>query len=435
MKEAMALSLILNNLPMKNLLLLSAAVSLLTVSVNAQQKIKPFQMASQVASKNQQPSNIQKRSVNEDRPQRIVRSQWNQDSADFLYFKDTTHRAYYTNGLQSSDRVVYPNAVGQFTTYTEFMYNGDGNLIKETYFTVNGDGTKDTSSLTEYDYVNDILVFTRYLSRNSSSTVWEDFEENRFSYELKPGTDLVSRVVKEYRTKDYPTWVKQQRTSFDYQSNGLPKKLKLEFWDSDEEKYMEAGVYDTIIWHKWIKNEHQLEDAEFTMVEGSIFFLGTGRIRLRAQFDKYGNKTQESTYSLHGTDSVMSDATQNIFTYDSKGRALTQLEKYWDSDTEAYLNQSYYEYFDYFTPTALKNLKINLNAAVYPNPAVDQLFVTFSGETKAHLILRELSSGKVLLESDLYSGEGVSIIGLNTGIYTYELQTLEGAQFGKCIKN
>jgi hypothetical protein len=198
---------------------------------------------------------------------------------------------------------------------------------------------------------------------------------------------------------------------------------------------MQAAVYDTIVWHKWIKNQHQLDDVEFAMVEGSIIFLGMGRIRLRAQFDEYGNKTQESTYSLNGTDSVLSDATQNIFTYDSKGRTLTQLEKYWDSDTKAYTNQSYYEYFDYFTPTALKNQKISLNAAVYPNPAVDQLFVTFSGETKAHLILRELSSGKVLLESDLYSGEGVSIIGLNTGIYTYELQTLEGAQFGKCIKN
>ena len=420
---------------MKNLLLLSAAVSLLTVSVSAQQKIKPFQMASQVASKNQQPSNIQKRSVSEDRPQRIVRSQWNQDSADFLYFKDTTHRAYYTNGLQSSDRVVYPNAVGEFTTYTEFMYNGDGNLIKETYFTVNGDGTKDTSSVTEYDYKNDILVFQRYLWRNSSSTVWEDFEETRFSYELKPGTDLVSRVTMEFRTKDEPAWEKQQRTLFEYQTNGLPKKLTLEFWDSDEQKYMQAAVYDTIVWHKWIKNQPQLEDIEFVMVEGSVIFLGMGRIRLRAQFDEHGNKIQETTYFLNGTDSVMSDATQNVFIYDSEGRTLTQLEKYWDSESDAYINQSFYEYFDFYTPTALKNQKISLNAAVYPNPAADQLFVTFSGETKAHLILRELNSGKVLLESDLYSGEGVSIIGLNTGIYTYELQTPEGVQFGKCIKN
>lgn len=423
------------NLSMKNIVLLSAAVSLLTVSVNAQHKIKPFQIASQAASNNHQPSNIQKRSVNEDRPQRIVRSQWNQDSADFLYFKDTTHRAYYTNGLQSSDRVVYSNNMGLSNTYTEFMYNGDGNLIKETSFTVNGDGTKDTSSVSEYDYENDILVFTRSQFRNSSNTGWEDLRENRFLFELKPGTDLVSRVTQEYRTDDYPTWGNQQRTSFEYQTNGLPKKLTLEFWDSDKEKFMEAGVYDTIIWHKWIKNHHQLEDAEFAMVEGYIFFFGTERIRLRAQFDEYGNKTQESTYSLNGTDSVLSDATQDIFTYDSKGRTLTQLEKYWNSDTLAYINQSYYEYFDYYTPTALKTRNLDLNVLVYPVPTTDKLFVTFSGETKAHLILRELSSGKVLLESNLYSGEGVSIIGLNPGIYTYELHTPQGAQFGKCIKN
>ena len=433
--NGVALYLIFINLLMKNTLLLSAAVSLLTVSVSAQQKIKPFQIASQAPSKNQQASNVQKRSVNEDRPQRIIRSQWDQDSADFLYFKDTTHRTYYTNGLQSSERVVFPNIWGSFTNYTEFMYNGDGNLIKETYFTVNGDGTKDTSSVTEYDYENDILVFQRYLWRNSSSTVWDDFEETRFSYELKPGTDLVSQVTMEFRTKNEPSWLKQQRMLFDYQTNSLPKKITLEFWDSDEQKYMQVAVYDTIVWHKWIKNHHQLEDVEFVMVEGSVIFLGMGRIRLRAQFDEHGNKIQETTYFLNGTDSVKSDATQNIFTYDSEGRTLTQLEKYWDSDTEAYINQSYYEYFDYYAPTALNTRNLDLSASVYPIPTTDNLFVIFSGETKAHLKLRELNSGKIVLESELYSGEGVSMVDLHSGIYTYELHTPIGTQFGKCIKN
>jgi hypothetical protein len=59
----------------------------------------------------------------------------------------------------------------------------------------------------------------------------------------------------------------------------------------------------------------------------------------------------------------------------------------------------------------------------------------FSGETKAHLKLRELSSGKIVLESEIYSGEGVSMVDLNSGIYTYELHTPLGTQFGKCIKN
>lgn len=423
------------NLLMKNILLLSAAVSLLTVSVNAQHKIKPFQIASQAVSNNHQPSNIQKRSVSEDRPQRIVRSQYDQDSADFLYFKDTTHVTYYTNGLQSSERVVFPNALGTYTNYTEYLYNGGGNMIKETYFTVNKDGSKDTSSVTAYDYDNDILVFKRYLWRNPSSTVWEDFEESRFTYTLKPNTNLVSQVTQEFRSNNDPAWEKQQRTSFEYQSNGLPKKLTLEFWDSEEKKYSQAGVYDTIVWHKWIKNHHQLDDVEFSMVEGSVIFLGMGRIRLRAQYDTYGNKTQETTYLINGSDSVLSDATQNIFTYDSKGRTLTQLEKYWDSESEAYINQSFYEYFDYYTPTALKTHNLNLNASVYPVPTTDQLFVTFSGETKAQLMLREMSSGKIILESEICSGEGVSIVELNAGIYTYELHTPQGVAVGKWIKN
>lgn len=420
---------------MKYTLLLSAALAFVASPIQAQQKSKAFQLPSTTTKKESPVNQVQKRSLNEDRPQRIVRSQWDQDSADFLYFKDTTHVTYYTNGLTSSERVVFPNAWGTYTNYTEYLYNGDGNLIKETYFTVNQDGTKDTSSVLEYDYENDILVFKRYLWRNPSSTVWEDFEESRFTYTLKPNTNLVSQVILEFRSKNDPTWEKQQRTSFEYQSNGLPKKLTLDMWDSDEQKYVQAGVYDTIVWHKWIKNHHQLEDVEFSMVEGAVIFLGMGRIRMRAQYDQQGNKIKETTHFINGTDSVLSDATQHIFTYDSEGRSLTQLEKYWDSESDAYINQSFYEYFDYYTPTALKTRNLNLNASVYPVPTTDKLFVTFSGETQARLILREMSSGKITLETEIYSGEGVSIIEMNSGIYTYELHTPLGVAVGKWIKN
>lgn len=420
---------------MKNFIFLAAALALVAAPIQAQQKSKAFQLPS-TSTKKESPVNlVQKRSLNEDRPQRIVRSQWDQDSADFLYYKDTTHVTYYTNGLQSSERVVFPNAWGTYTNYTEYLYNGDGNMIKETYFNINEDGSKDTSSVTAYEYENDILVSKQYLWRNSSSTVWEDFEESRFTYTLKSNTNLVSQVIQEDRSSYEPAWEKQQRMSFEYQSNGLPKKLTLEMWDSDEQKFMQAGVYDTIVWHKWIKNHHQLEDVEFSMVEGAVIFLGMGRIRLRAQFDEFDNKISETTHFINGADSVLSDATQHVFTYDSEGRSLTQLEKYWDSESEAYTNQSFYEYFDYYTPTALKTRNLNLNASVYPVPTTDKLFVAFSGETKARLLLREMSSGKIMLETEIYSGEGVSIIELNSGIYTYELHTPQGVAVGKWIKN
>lgn len=420
---------------MKNFIFLAAALALVAAPIQAQQKSKAFQLPSKSTKKESPVNLVQKRSLNEDRPQRIVRSQWDQDSADFLYYKDTTHVTYYTNGLQSSERVVFPNAWGTYTNYTEYLYNGDGNMIKETYFNINEDGSKDTSSVTAYEYENDILVSKQYLWRNSSSTVWEDFEESRFTYTLKSNTNLVSQVIQEDRSSYEPAWEKQQRMSFEYQSNGLPKKLTLEMWDSDEQKFMQAGVYDTIVWHKWIKNHHQLEDVEFSMVEGAVIFLGMGRIRLRAQFDEFDNKISETTHFINGADSVLSDATQNTFTYDSKGRSLTQLEKYWDSESEAYTNQFFYEYFDYYTPTALKTRNLNLNASVYPVPTTDKLFVTFSGETKARLLLREMSSGKIMLETEIYSGEGVSIIELNSGIYTYELHTPQGVAVGKWIKN
>lgn len=419
---------------MKKLFFLTVAL-IGSYGVQAQNKLNPLQLGSKRVPLNQEEVPIVKRSINEDRPQRIVRSQWDKDTMDWLYFKDTTHKTYYTNGLESSERVVFPNSWGTYTTHTEYLYDGAGRLIKETYFTVNEDGSKDTSSVSEYTYDSDILVFQNYLWRSSGSTEWEEAEETRYSYDLVPNTDLVSVVTTELRSSWEPSWTNQQRTSFKYNAQGFPNYVKLEFWDEDEERFIEAGIYDTIVWHKWVKNDHTLEYSEPAMVEGAVVFLGMGRMRFRSLYDEHDNLIQDYTYYVNATDSVLSEATQNMYTYDAQGRTLTQLEKYWDSDELDYINESYFEFFDYYSPTALEVINIELTGNVYPNPAIDELHVRFNDDGLAQLVLKEMHTGRDVLSKWVESNEAIQIHELPSGLYLYQLKSNKGTIAGKLIKN
>ena len=104
-----------------------------------------------------------------------------------------------------------------------------------------------------------------------------------------PNTDLVATVYTEFRSSDNPIWEKQQRLFFEYNSKGAPNKITMEMWEESEQNYLQAAVYDSIVWKNWIKNDHTLENSEYIMVEGSVLFLGMGRIRLRCVYDEHDN--------------------------------------------------------------------------------------------------------------------------------------------------
>ena len=419
-----------------NKLLVACISSFLILNAHAQSKMGNWDFVRKEKNPNTKNASLLKRSLNQDRPQRIVRSQWDTDSADWLFYKDTTFNTYYTNGLQSSERIVFPSEWSTYTIYTEYMYDGAGRMIRETYFTVKDeDGSKDTSSMTEYIYNGDVLESQIYKWRSEGSTEWEEIEETRYTSTFVANTDLVAAVYTEFRSNDNPVWEKQQRVFFEYNSDGTPKKITLEMWEESEQNYLQAAVYDSIVWKNWIKNDHTLENSEFIMVEGSVLFLGMGRIRLRCVYDAHDNIEKEITYFLNQTDSIISDGTLNTYTYDAQGRTLTQLEKYWDEDELDYVNESYYEFFDYYAPTALDMDKIDFSANIYPNPAQDKLHIKLEGLNNAQLVIRDLITGKSLINTEIESEYNLSLEGFHSGMYTYEIHSEKGVRSGKWIKN
>jgi len=419
-----------------NKLLVACISSFLILNAHAQSKMGNWDFVKKEKNPNTKNASLLKRSSDQDRPQRIVRSQWNNDSADWLYFKDTTFKSYYTNGLQSSERVVFPSEWSTYTTYTEYMYDGAGRMIRETYFTVKDeDGSKDTSSMTDYIYNGDVLQSQIYKWRSAGSTEWEEIEETRHTASFVPNTDLVATVYTEFRSSDNPIWEKQQRLFFEYNSKGAPNKITKEMWEESEQNYLQAAVYDSIVWKNWIKNDHTLENSEYIMVEGSVLFLGMGRIRLRCVYDEHDNIEKEITYFLNQTDSIISDGTLNTYTYDAQGRTLTQLEKYWDEDEMDYVNESYFEFFDYYAPTALDIDNIDFSANVYPNPAQDKLYIKLEGLNIAQLVIRDLITGKSLINTEIQSEYNLSLEGFHSGMYTYEIHSEKGVRSGKWIKN
>ncbi len=389
---------------------------------------------------NKNPNEIQahgivKRSIRDDRAQRVVRSQWDTDTADWLYFKDTTFYGYYTNGSIASEKIVFPGPFGNFTSYSEFEYDGGGRILRNIYFYVNQDGSLDTSSITAYTYDGDILTFKKYQWREGGSTTWTDWEETRSTYDLVPNTDRLQSVVNEFRSKADPNWEIEQRLLFEYNSKNQPSKLTLELWNPTENKFFVAAMYDSISWRNWVKNDHPLESSEFNMVEGLVSFLGNSRIRLRRTFDSQNNLIKEITYMLNGTDSLISEGVENIYTYDmGTNRTLTRLESRWLEDSASFVKESFYEYGDFFTPTALKSSNLEAVSQIFPNPALNKIQIVFSGDASLRLELISLNSGQKWMDISVQSGEDIDVRELPSGIYSYRLTGENRIETGKLIK-
>lgn len=403
--------------------------------LNAQIKSHSFSLLGAKGHASETHNVVGKRSLSDDRPQLIVHQNYEQDSGKWRTFRDTTHTTYYTNGMVSSERNVFPSDWGTYENYNEYQYDGAGRLIKEVYFSIDPNTSKyDTSSITEYKYERDILIERTYSWRSPGTTTWEDWNQSRYDYLLQSGTDMVSSVVTESRSKDDLNWSKEQRIFIEYGADSKPKKLTLEIWDQDESRFIEGAVYDTISWRTWVKNDHQVEKGEFNMVEGSVMFLGGGRMRLRRTYDSKGNNTAEYTYFINTTDSVLSEGTKYEYTYDSEGRTLSRNETNWSEDSMRYLPYQINYYYDYYAPTALSCEKLNVTATLFPNPATDVITFIFSGETTSQLQLIDMVKGQIVHAQTITSAEPVSIESLPSGTYIYTIQNGQNKFQGTLLK-
>jgi len=84
--------------------------------------------------------------------------------------------------------------------------------------------------------------------------------------------------------------------------------------------------------------------------------------------------------------------------------------------------------------TATNLLEENSEAAVYPNPCTTQLNITITNNERAQLLLYDICSRKVLLQSFVHS-VSINTTSLESGIYFYEVKSAgKSVRKGKLVK-
>ena len=74
-----------------------------------------------------------------------------------------------------------------------------------------------------------------------------------------------------------------------------------------------------------------------------------------------------------------------------------------------------------------------INASISPNPATDEVQITFTG-TSALLIIRD-AQGKMIQTENIENGATISLVNLQTGVYFFELVTVQGKATKRVVKN
>ncbi|MES2557049.1 MAG: T9SS type A sorting domain-containing protein [Bacteroidota bacterium] len=74
-----------------------------------------------------------------------------------------------------------------------------------------------------------------------------------------------------------------------------------------------------------------------------------------------------------------------------------------------------------------------INAGISPNPATDEVKITFTG-TSAIMIIRD-AQGKLIQRENIENGAIISLVNVQTGIYFFELMTEQGKAVKRVVKN
>ncbi|MES2557048.1 MAG: LamG-like jellyroll fold domain-containing protein [Bacteroidota bacterium] len=75
----------------------------------------------------------------------------------------------------------------------------------------------------------------------------------------------------------------------------------------------------------------------------------------------------------------------------------------------------------------------SMNTFISPNPATDEVKITFTGSL-ATLVIRD-AQGKIVQTQTIQSNETISVTGMQTGVYFFELNTGEGKTIKRVVKH
>jgi hypothetical protein len=401
---------------MKFKLLISFAFVAIFSMVQAQMPVKkmlnPFMS-------NSQELKVEKRSLETDLPEFEIRVRWDVDSDGWSDDDiDTTINGYSDNGWLTSRTQIYSWGSKSRDAYT---YDGAGReLTRLTYRYMNGNW--DTSSLWTHTYDEKGLMKQTAYKSGYYAHRWGDSSFNRYTNKVDQQGRIIERVEEGWTAIDGYEF--EEKTVYSYGSDGKMNQFESYDWNDSLNAFDISVRYDSITWYQYIENDEELEKSKPLYAKGVMFYEGLqGKITVSFSYDMHDNVLEETTFFQDDQGNESKESGRYEYTYDSKGRCTQRIEFDYDEEEGVYTPRSKWIYAKFYTAPNLATQKLVTNEKVYPNPAVDYIFLK---ENVTELKITNMQGQQQLSVEFLQADAAFDISSLTPGTYILRYRNKQG---------
>ena len=399
---------------MKFKLLISFAFVAIFSMVQAQMPVKkmlnPFMS-------NSQELKVEKRSLETDLPQSVINMNWDEDNGGWIVL-DTTLNKYSNNGWLLEETVL--RSWGQY----KYIYTYDGagrELTRLSLDYIDANRRWDTSSLDRTTYDANGLTIKSLDKYNWNGSNWEDSSMRRYTNKVDSKGRITEQIQERWSMADGYEYV--SKTLYAYGIDNKINRLELQGWSDSLNAFEQMVVYDSVVWYQYVENDAFLEKSKPLYVSGiSSTDEMNNFITITWSYDKKDNIIEQTMLNEDESGDGVLERERYEYKYDSEGRCIEALYFY-DEGEKDNIPESRTIYAKFYTAPNLATQKLVTNEKVYPNPAVDYIFLK---EKVTDLELLNMQGQHQLSIKFLEADVPFDISSLTAGTYILSYRNQEG---------
>lgn len=399
---------------MKFKLLISFAFVAIFSMVQAQMPVKkmlnPFMS-------NSQELKVEKRSLETDLPQSVINMNWDEDNGGWIVL-DTTLNKYSNNGWLLEETVL--RSWGQY----KYIYTYDGagrELTRLSLDYIDANRRWDTSSLDRTTYDANGLTIKSLDKYNWNGSNWEDSSMRRYTNKVDSKGRITEQIQERWSMADGYEYV--LKTLYAYGIDNKINRLELQGWSDSLNAFEQMVVYDSVVWYQYVENDAFLEKSKPLYVSGiSSTDEMNNFITITWSYDKKDNIIEQTMLNEDESGDGVLERERYEYKYDSEGRCIEALYFY-DEGEKDNIPESRTIYAKFYTAPNLATQKLVTNEKVYPNPAVDYIFLK---EKVTDLELLNMQGQHQLSIKFLEADVPFDISSLTAGTYILSYRNQEG---------
>ncbi|MDA8629715.1 T9SS type A sorting domain-containing protein [Bacteroidia bacterium] len=366
---------------------------------------------------NSQELKVEKRSLETDLPELVINMNWDEDNGDWIVL-DTTLNKYSNNGWLLEETKL--RSWGQYKSI--YTYDGAGReLTRLSLDYIDANRRWDTSGLYRTTYDANGLTIKSLDKYNWNGSNWEDSSMRRYTNKVDSKGRITEQIQERWSMADGYEYV--SKTLYAYGIDNKINRLELQGWSDSLNAFEQMVVYDSIVWYQYVENDAFLEKSKPLYVSGiSSMDEMKNFITITWSYDKKDNIIEQTMLNEDESGDGVLERERYEYKYDSEGRCIEALYFYGEGEKDN-IPESRTIYAKFYTAPNLATQKLVTNEKVYPNPAVDYIFLK---EKVTELELLNMQGQQQLSIKFLEADVPFDVSSLTAGTYILRYRNQEG---------